>query len=143
LVQNFDTFSREEKIMRRYTWIVTVAAALALTTIGCSKKEEAPPAPAQAPAPAPAPVAEAEKAPAAIGAEVYQASCATCHAEGVAGAPKTGDKAFWEGKIAGGPEQLVQNAINGIGTMPAKGGNPNLSDDEVRAAVEYMIEQSR
>ena len=129
--------------MRRYTWIVTVAAALALTTIGCSKKEEAPPAPAQAPAPAPAPVAEAEKAPAAIGAEVYQASCAACHAEGVAGAPKTGDKEFWGGKIAGGTDQLVQNAINGIGTMPAKGGNPNLTDDEVRAAVEYMIEQSR
>ena len=131
--------------MKRFTWIVTIATALALVTVGCSKKEEAPPAPApaQAPAPAPAPAPEAEKAPVAIGAEVYQASCAACHAEGVAGAPKTGDKDFWSGKIAGGTDPLVQNAINGIGTMPAKGGNPNLSDEEVRAAVEYMIEQSR
>ena len=131
--------------MKRFTWIVTIAMALALVTVGCSKKEEAPPAPtpAQAPAPAPAPAPEAEKAPVAVGAEVYQASCAACHAEGVAGAPKTGDKEFWSGKVASGTDPLVQNAINGIGTMPAKGGNPNLSDDEVRAAVEYMIEQSR
>lgn len=135
--------------MKRFIWIVTIVTAFALATVGCSKKEEAPPAPtpaptpAQAPAPAPAPAPEAEKAPVAIGAEVYQASCAACHAEGVDGAPKTGDKDFWSGKIAGGTDPLVQNAINGIGTMPAKGGNPNLSDEEVRAAVEYMIEQSR
>lgn len=131
--------------MKRFTWIVIVAAALALATVGCSKKEEAPPAPApaEAPAPAPAPASEAEKAPAGMGAEVYQANCASCHAEGVAGAPKTGDKEVWSGKIASGIDQMVQNTINGIGTMPAKGGNPNLSDEAVRAAVEYMIEQSR
>jgi cytochrome c5 len=131
--------------MKRFTCIVTMAVALSLATFGCSKKEEAPPAPAPAetPAPAPAPVAEAEKAPAAAGAEIYLASCAACHAEGIAGAPKTGDKEFWSGKIEAGLEQLVQNSINGIGAMPAKGGNPNLTDDEVRAAVEYMIEQSR
>ena len=131
--------------MKRFTWIVIVAAALALATVGCSKKEEAPPAPApaQTPAPAPAPVAEAEKAPVVIGAEVYKANCAVCHDAGVAGAPKTGDKGVWSGKIASGIDQMVQNTINGIGTMPAKGGNPNLSDEAVRAAVEYMIEQSR
>lgn len=123
--------------MKRFTCIMTMAVVLSLATFGCSKKEEAPPAPA------PAPVAEAEKAPTAAGAEIYQASCAACHAEGIAGAPKTGDKEFWGGKISGGTDQLVQNAINGIGTMLPKGGNPNLTDDEVRAAVEYMIEQSR
>lgn len=131
--------------MKRFTWIIALTAALALTAVGCSKKEEAPPAPAPAetPAPAPAPPTEAEKAPAITGADVYQANCASCHAEGVAGAPKTGDKEAWSGMIASGIEQMVQNAITGIGTMPAKGGNPNLSDEDVRAAVEYMIEQSR
>lgn len=127
--------------MKRFNWIVAVAAALALSTVGCSKKEESPPA--QAPSPAPAPVAEAMKAPAAIGAEVYQASCAACHDAGVAGAPKTGDKAAWSEHIARGLDHMVHNAINGIGSMPPKGGNPNLSDEEVRAAVEYMAEQSR
>lgn len=127
--------------MKRFAWFIALAATLALTSAGCSKKEETPPAPAPATAPAPAPVAE--KTPAVIGAEVYQSSCAACHAEGVAGAPKTGDKEFWAAKISAGADPLVQNAINGIGTMPAKGGNPNLSDEEVRAAVEYMIEQSR
>jgi cytochrome c5 len=86
---------------------------------------------------------EAEKSAAVSGAEVYQAHCASCHAEGVAGAPKTGDKDAWSGKIASGIDQMVQNSINGIGTMPAKGGNPNLRDEDVRAAVEYMVEQSR
>jgi cytochrome c5 len=124
--------------MKRFTWFIAVVAALALTSAGCSKKEETPPAPTPAVTPPPA----AEKAPQVSGPQVYQSSCAACHAEGVAGAPKTGDKEFWAAKIAAGPDPLVQNAINGIGTMPAKGGNPNLTDEEVRAAVEYMIEQS-
>jgi len=129
--------------MKRLTPILAAAAILAVATLGCSKKEETPPAPAPAQTTAPAPAAEPMKAPAGGGAEVYQAHCASCHAEGVAGAPKTGDKDAWSAKIAAGMEQLVQNAINGIGSMPAKGGNPNLSDEEVRAAVEYMVEQSR
>jgi cytochrome c5 len=83
------------------------------------------------------------KSMAGSGEEVYQAHCASCHAEGVSGAPKTGDKEAWSGKIATGLDMLVNNAINGIGTMPAKGGDPNLSDEDVRAAVEYMVEQSR
>lgn len=124
--------------MKRFAWFTCFVAVLAFTSAGCSKKEEAPPTPAPAASPAP----EA-KPPAVTGAEVYQSSCVACHGEGVAGAPKTGDKEFWAAKIAAGTEALVQNAINGIGTMPAKGGNPNLSEDEVRAAVEYMIEQSR
>ena len=131
--------------MKHLNWIVTITAALVLATVGCSKKEEAPPAPtpAQTPAPPPTQATEGEKSPAVSGAEVYQANCAACHTEGVAGAPKTGDKEVWSGKMASGLDQMVQNAINGIGTMPAKGGNPNLSDQDVRAAVEYMIEQSR
>lgn len=77
------------------------------------------------------------------GKEVYQRTCSSCHDTGVAGAPKTGDTQSWSSRIAKGEEQLVQNAVNGIGTMPPKGGDPSLSEEEIRAAVNFMIEQSR
>lgn len=80
--------------------------------------------------------------------EVYNGVCAVCHAAGVAGAPRTGDAAAWQTRLAqGGLSALIQNAINGLagagGVMPARGGNPNLTDAEVQAAVEYMLEQSK
>ena len=81
------------------------------------------------------------------GDEVYNSSCAACHAAGVAGAPKVGDPAGWADRIAQGIETLYANAINGIqgsaGIMPAKGGNASLSDGSVQAAVDYMLEQSQ
>lgn len=122
--------------------IVALLAGLLMVT-GCSKKEEvAAPAPAPATEPAAAPVAAAEPA-AAPGEEVYQKACAACHAEGVAGAPKTGDIEGWKARLEKGPEALVQSAINGIGTMPAKGGLAELTDEEVAAATNLMIEQSK
>ena len=75
------------------------------------------------------------------GENIYQASCVACHAAGVAGAPKHGDTAAWEPRIAQGIEVLYDHAINGFNTMPAKGGNVSLSDDAVKAAVDYMIGQ--
>ncbi|MES2353840.1 MAG: c-type cytochrome [Pseudomonadota bacterium] len=72
------------------------------------------------------------------GEQVFGAVCSGCHAAGVAGAPKFGDKAAWESRIATGFEQLVKNAINGVRAMPARGGNPDLSDTEVARAVAYM-----
>jgi cytochrome c5 len=77
------------------------------------------------------------------GEEIYKQTCSSCHATGVAGAPKTGDAQAWSSRIAKGEEQMVQNAINGIGAKPPKGGNPSLSEEEIRAAVNYRIEQSR
>jgi len=81
---------------------------------------------------------------AAPGKQVYDSLCASCHAQGIAGAPKFGDDDAWASRMDKGLEMLVSNAINGYvgenGVMPAKGGNPNLSDDEVRAAVEYMVD---
>jgi cytochrome c5 len=77
------------------------------------------------------------------GEEIYKQTCSSFHATGVAGAPKTGDAQAWSSRIAKGEEQMVQNAINGIGAMPPKGGNPSLSEEEIRASVNYMIEQSR
>lgn len=78
-----------------------------------------------------------------VGQAVYTKSCAACHDSGVMGAPKTGDKAVWEPLIAEGVDTLTQNAIKGEGKMPPKGGNMSLSDDEVKAAVEYMVDKSK
>ena len=77
------------------------------------------------------------------GQVIYAKSCLACHKFGVSGAPKVGDKKVWAPLIAEGTAEMTKNAINGIGKMPAKGGYSSLSDAEVEAAVEYMIEQSR
>lgn len=72
------------------------------------------------------------------GEEVYAAACAACHTAGAAGAPKFGDKAQWGDRLGKGFETLWKNAVNGIGAMPAKGGNADLDDIEVARAVAYM-----
>jgi len=76
------------------------------------------------------------------GQEVYDAACSACHASGLMNSPKPGDKGAWGPRIAQGEQTLVSHAINGIRTMPAKGGNPNLSDGEVARAVIWMANQS-
>ncbi len=77
----------------------------------------------------------------------YDGKCAACHGFGVAGAPKVGEAAQWSDRIAKGEDTLYENAINGFtgetGVMPAKGGFVNLSDDEVKAIVDYMIVNSQ
>ncbi|MEZ5450731.1 MAG: c-type cytochrome [Thiolinea sp.] len=89
----------------------------------------------------------AEAAPAAQGGidgeKIYRSLCFSCHDGGIAGAPKLGDKEAWGPRIAAGMDSLYQNSINGKGVMPAKGGNPALSDDEVKAAVDWMVGQSQ
>lgn len=77
------------------------------------------------------------------GATVYNSICTACHAAGLAGAPKTGDKAAWAPRIATGLEALLKSAINGKNAMPPRGGGADLSDDEIKAAVEYLIGQSK
>lgn len=89
-----------------------------------------------------APVAVASSG-AADGKGTYSASCAACHASGAAGSPKLGDKAAWKARIAQGNSTLVDHAINGFKGMPAKGGNASLSDDDVKAAVTYMVDGSK
>lgn len=96
-------------------------------------------------------ISEAEQAVAAVegdrGKQVYDATCFACHAQGIAGAPKLGDKAAWESRITKDMDTLVNNAINGFqgstGVMPPKGGNMGLSDEDVAAAVSYMVEQAQ
>ncbi len=84
---------------------------------------------------------------AANGKSVYESGCSACHATGVAGSPKVGDKAAWKARIAAGNKTLYKNAISGFqgkkGVMPAKGGFSNLSDAEVKAAVDYMVKSSK
>ena len=77
------------------------------------------------------------------GEQVYNAVCTSCHQTGVAGAPKLGDKAAWAPHLMHGTAGLLQSALKGKGAMPPKGGNPSLSDDDVRAAVEFMVSQSK
>ena len=73
---------------------------------------------------------------------IVKANCALCHATGLMNSPKIGDKAQWEPRIAQGKDILISNAINGIRTMPAKGGNASLTDAEMEAAVISMVNAS-
>ncbi len=75
------------------------------------------------------------------GSKVYSSACATCHDAGIAGSPKLGDKAAWVPRIAAG--KMYEVALKGKGGMPAKGGNPSLSDADVKAAVDYMVASSK
>lgn len=76
----------------------------------------------------------------------YNQTCAACHSLGVAGAPRIGDTDAWKDRIARGNEVLFKNAINGYtgesGVMPPKGGFNELSDDQVKAIVIYMVSRS-
>lgn len=81
-------------------------------------------------------------APLKTGKEVYEATCTTCHATGVAGAPIFGDKAAWAPFIAAGYEDMLNVALNGRAAMPAKGGNPSLKDIEVERAMVYMANEA-
>lgn len=78
----------------------------------------------------------------AKGEQVFQGTCQACHGTGVMGAPKFGDKAAWAPRIAQGKATLYQHALNGIRMMPAHGGNPSLSDSDVKAAVDYMVSKA-
>ena len=84
---------------------------------------------------------------AADGKATYDQACFACHATGAAGAPKIGDNAAWAPRIEKGMDTLKKHAIEGFkgetGFMPAKGGFANLSDEQVVAAIEYMVSQSK
>ena len=77
------------------------------------------------------------------GEEVFNGACVACHGAGIAGAPKMGDKALWAPRIAQGVNVLYEHAIKGFKTMPAKGGQVALRDDEVKAAVDYQVAKSK
>ena len=96
-------------------------------------------------APTPTPAATPSASAAGnSGESTYKANCAACHATGVAGAPKLGDKAAWAARIKSGKDTLYHSALQGKPPgMPAKGGNLGLSDSDVKAAVDYLVQSSR
>lgn len=73
------------------------------------------------------------------GKAVYDKTCVACHASGVANAPKLGDKAAWGPRIATGKDAMLSSVIKGKGAMPPKAGAANLSDDDLKAAIDYMV----
>lgn len=72
------------------------------------------------------------------GEEVFNSACTACHSTGVLGAPKKGDKAAWDERLAKGFDATLKNALNGLNAMPPKGNCINCSDDELLAAIKYM-----
>ncbi len=85
-----------------------------------------------------APAAAAAQSPEQIVTQV----CAACHQAGVLNAPKIGAKEDWEPRMAQGLDTLVLHAVNGYNAMPAKGGNPNLTEDDIRASTLWMLAES-
>jgi cytochrome c5 len=83
----------------------------------------------------------AHPAAAADGKTVYGQTCAACHASGLAGAPKVGDKAAWAPRTGSGKGGLVASVLKGKGAMPPKAGNASLTEEDIGAAIDYMLEQ--
>lgn len=137
--------------------LLPILAMVILLGAGCSEKEtttQQEVMPAQAPAPqmaepAAAPPVEATAPAAATGTQtasadgerIYRTSCQACHAAGVAGAPKTGDKDAWAPRIAKGNDAMFMSVKNGLRAMPPKGACMSCSEEDLRAAMEYMVEQ--
>ncbi len=74
-----------------------------------------------------------------LGEQVFNGTCKVCHAQGINGAPILGNKKMWSSRLGQGKETLVKHASEGFGLMPAKGGNNELSEQEIAAAVGFMI----
>ncbi len=110
--------------------------------------EAVPAVPAEAPAPAetPAVAAPAAETPAGSapvdGGQIYNTYCAICHKAGMNAAPKFGNKALWAKRIAQGRETVYAHAINGLRGMPPRGGFADLTDEQVKAGVDYMVNAS-
>jgi len=123
--------------------------AAAPEAVAPAAPEAAAPAVPEAVAPeAAAPAAAADAAVAGVdGKKIFGNVCSMCHAAGVAGSPKPGDKADWGPRIAQGKDMLYKHALEGFtgakGMMPARGGSTTLKDEEVKAAVDYMVSLSQ
>lgn len=135
-----------EQVAKRIAPVVSLAVdpskapAQGLIPVAAKPAMTAAPAIVAAAIPAAAPAGAAKVAG---GEGIYASACAACHAAGIAGAPKSGDKAAWAPRIATGKDTLYTRAISGFqgkaGVMPAKGGHSALTDADVKSAVDYMI----
>lgn len=77
------------------------------------------------------------------GQAIFKANCAACHTSQLMGAPMLGDKKKWEPLIAQGMDVLVNHAAQGIRSMPPRGGNPSLSNADLKSAIEFMVSRSK
>lgn len=114
-------------------------AILGLTIVGCTQENVDTP---QAPGPESDPTAVTPSQTAELelsGAQAYETVCASCHESGLNGAPVTGDADAWSDRSMHWEAVLFEHAKNGYMQMPAKGGEPELSDQSVVAAAEYML----
>ncbi|RQO65757.1 cytochrome c5 family protein [Aquitalea sp. FJL05] len=126
-----------------------VLGSCVLMLAACGKSEPATPAEQPASAPAATAAASAPTAVAVaevsnpVGEKTFKSVCSMCHQSGAAGAPILGNKDDWSPRITQGKDTLYKHALEGFsgqkGAMPAKGGNPSLSDADVKAAVDFMV----
>lgn len=119
------------------------AAPAAAAPAAAAPAAAAPAAAAPAPAPAAAPAPQQAAAVNPAGEKLYKSVCFACHATGVANAPKFGDKAAWDPYIKTGMDAMVKVAMQGKPPMPPKGGAANASEDDIRAAVQYMVDAAK
>lgn len=146
----------------RYKTLTVMLLALVLAA-GCSDQDSAPASRTESPevsapdvqtqqvaaeekqavteTPEPALEQAAEQAAVDDGLKIYMTYCQACHANGVANAPKLGDKDAWAPRIAKGSDVMFSTVINGLNAMPPKGTCMTCSDDDLRAAMEYMVSQ--
>lgn len=126
--------------MKTFAGLTLITLPL-LLVIACSEQQ---PPPNAAPSKAPETAQSApEKTDKTAGEQVYAATCAACHDSGVAGAPKLGDQEAWAEHSHHGMEHMLEAVIKGKEAMPPRGGNPKLTDDEIRSAIEYILSKSQ
>lgn len=141
VVANFAGSDDEANAKMRAAEVAEVTAPVGEVTADGEEVAE------EAPVEAVADAGGSEEASGDVGETVYKGLCVNCHGIAAMAAmiPQTGDAAAWEARIAKGIDTLYDHAINGftgdMGMMPAKGSNPALSDDEVKAAVDYIVKQ--
>jgi len=134
---NSDDSLLQAAVAERIAPVASVAIATA------SQVGDAAPVADEADAADTAPTGPAAAGAASDGRSIYADACSVCHDSGLAGAPKPGDATAWAERLAAGVDSLNRNALNGKGAMPPKGGRADLSDDDVRAAVAWLVEQVR
>ncbi|MHB1084013.1 MAG: c-type cytochrome [Thiobacillus sp.] len=135
--------------MNKISLVLTISLAALLGACGkeeAATPESSVPAVAEVAAPAAAPEAAPAMADSEHGRSVFNKTCALCHAVGAAGAPIPGNKDEWGPRIAQGKDVLYKHAMEGFtgskGVMPPRGGAATLSDDDVKAGVDYMVGKS-
>lgn len=128
----FDGVVKQEGLWAIRAWLETVSVDAPVKAAATTATTTA----AATPAPSPAPVTPTV---ARTGEEVFNTVCTACHTAGVLNAPKIDDKAAWEPRAAKGLSVLLASSVNGLNQMPAKGGNPSLTEQELSEAITYML----